>query len=57
MTEPPPSRTGALVAIAFILALVAGGYLLTRHLATISKTEDCLLAGRRNCAPVTEGTK
>ena len=49
---PPPSRLRALVALALLLVLVAGGYVLARHLAGVAKTEDCLMAGRRNCAPI-----
>lgn len=48
----PPSRARALAALVLLLALVAGGYLLARHLASVARTEDCLMAGRRNCAPV-----
>ena len=55
MTEqepPPPSRVRALVALALLLLLVVGGYLLARHLSAVTRTEDCLMAGRRNCAPI-----
>ena len=50
---PPPSRAGALAALVLLLVLVAGGSVLARHLASVTKTEDCLMAGRRNCAPIT----
>jgi hypothetical protein len=50
--EPPPSRTRALVALLLLLALVGGGWLLAQHLAQVARTEDCLMAGRRNCAPI-----
>lgn len=50
--EPPPSRARALLALLLLLALVAGGWVLARHLAQVARTEDCLMAGRRNCAPV-----
>ena len=49
---PPPSRPRALLALLLLLALVAGGWVLARHLAQVAKTEDCLMAGRRNCAPI-----
>ena len=49
---PPPSRARALAALVLLLVLVAGGYVLARHLASVTKTEDCLMAGRRNCAPI-----
>jgi hypothetical protein len=50
--EPPPSRARALLALVLLLALVAGGWVLARHLAQVARTEDCLMAGRRNCAPI-----
>lgn len=50
--DPPPSRPRALLALLLLLALVAGGWVLARHLAQVARTEDCLMAGRRNCAPV-----
>lgn len=50
--SPPPSRARALVALVMLLALVAGGWVLARHLSGVAKTEDCLMAGRRNCAPI-----
>ncbi len=50
--EPPPSRMRALAALVLLLALVAAGYVLARHLAGVTATEDCLMAGRRNCAPI-----
>lgn len=49
---PPPSPWRALAALLLLLALVAGGWLLSRQLSQVAKTEDCLMAGRRNCAPV-----
>jgi hypothetical protein len=50
--EPPPSRARTLAALVLLLALVGGGFVLARHLAEMAKTEECLMAGRRNCAPV-----
>jgi hypothetical protein len=37
--------------IAILLACI-GGYFLVMKLIDISRTEDCLLAGRHNCAPI-----
>ena len=45
---PPPSRARALAALVLLVLLIAGGYVLARHLASVTKTEDCLMAGRRN---------
>ena len=50
--EPDPSRARTLVALLLLLALVGGGFVLARHLAHVAKIEECLMAGRRNCAPV-----
>ncbi len=54
MTEPPsegPSR-GALIALLVIVALVAGGFWLSRHIREANRIQDCVMAGRSNCAPV-----
>jgi hypothetical protein len=43
----------AILAILAIIALVCvGGYFLLMKLIDVSRQEDCLLAGRRNCAPI-----
>ena len=55
--DPPPSRRRALVALLLLVALVGGGWLLARHLASVSRTEDCLMAGRRNCGPSIPSTR
>jgi hypothetical protein len=48
-TLSPP----AILAILVIIALVCvGGYFLLMKLIDVSRQEDCLLAGRRNCAPI-----
>jgi hypothetical protein len=49
--DPPPSRGRALAALLVLMVLVGLGYLLSRHLAGVSRVEDCLMAGRRNCGP------
>jgi hypothetical protein len=42
-----------ILVILTILALVCvGGYFLLMKLIDVSRQEDCLLAGRRNCAPI-----
>jgi hypothetical protein len=43
----------AILVILITIALVCiGGYFLLMKLADVSREEDCLLAGRRNCAPI-----
>jgi hypothetical protein len=49
-------RTLSPLAIFVILTTIAlacvGGYFLLMKLIDVSRQEDCLLAGRRNCAPI-----
>lgn len=48
--EQAPSG-GAILAFFVVLAIVlVGGYFLLMKLIEISRQEDCMLAGRRNCA-------
>lgn len=51
--EPPdgPSR-GALVALVLVVALAAGGFWLWQRVHTANQVQDCVMAGRTNCAPV-----
>ncbi len=46
-----PGR-GALVALVVILLLVVGGLWLARTLHSVGRLQDCVMAGRSNCAPV-----
>jgi hypothetical protein len=48
--EPP--RRGAMVALLVVIALILGGLYVSHVLRNVSQTEDCLMQGRRNCAPV-----
>jgi hypothetical protein len=53
--EPEPdSRRAALLGLAVILLLVVAGYFLVGALQRNADMEDCLMSGRRNCAPVIE---
>jgi hypothetical protein len=45
-------RTAALMGFIVILMLAIAGVVLVRELAKNAKLEDCLMAGRRNCAPI-----
>jgi hypothetical protein len=46
------SRRPALIGLAVILALVVIGYFLMTSLRQNANMEDCLMSGRRNCAPI-----
>jgi hypothetical protein len=58
MSEPrddrpdPDSRRGAVIGLAVILLLVVAGYFLVGALQRNASMEDCLMSGRRNCAPI-----
>ena len=41
-----------LAALVFLALLVIGGVWLANAISRNSKLEDCLMAGRRNCAPI-----
>ncbi len=45
-----------IAAFVFLAALVAGGVWLIDAMVKDSKLQDCLMAGRRNCAPLDIGT-
>lgn len=40
------------VAFAFVLALIGAGLWLADTMAAMRKSQDCVMQGRRNCAPV-----
>jgi hypothetical protein len=48
----PDSRRGAVIGLAIILALVVAGYFLMTALHEKAALEDCLMSGRKNCAPI-----
>jgi hypothetical protein len=45
-------RTAALMGFIVILVLAIAGVVLVRELGQSAKLEDCLMSGRRNCAPI-----
>ena len=45
-------RSAALIGLIIILALAVAGVVLVRELREKSRLEDCLMAGRTNCAPI-----
>jgi hypothetical protein len=51
----PASNRGALVALGVVVALILAGLWLTHVLGGAASVQDCLAAGRTNCAPVSTG--
>jgi hypothetical protein len=50
--EAERRRSSALMGLIVILSLAIAGVVLLRGLAEKSRLEDCLMAGRTNCAPI-----
>jgi len=50
--EQTMSPGAIFVVLAMIALACVGGYFLLMKLIDVSRQEDCLLAGRRNCAPI-----
>ena len=48
----PDSRRAALIGLAVVLLLVVASYFLVGALQRNAEMEDCLMSGRRNCAPL-----
>jgi hypothetical protein len=47
-----PRRHVLLVAMAIIVVLAGVGWLIVRQLMADSKLQDCVMSGRKNCAPL-----
>jgi hypothetical protein len=54
--EDADRRTAGLAAIVVVLLLLIGGLLLTQTLRKKSQLEDCLMAGRRDCDSLLNGS-
>ena len=50
--EEPDSRRPAVIGLAVVLVLVVVAYFLVTALRENANLEDCLMSGRRNCAPI-----
>ena len=65
--EPPADPAGStdqrganrrnVIGLAVVVAIALLGWLLIRELQAKSKLEDCLLSGRRDCAPIEDGAR
>jgi hypothetical protein len=52
-TAAPEQRTSLrMLSIALLVGLMIGGWFLFRQLQANSKLQDCVMSGRRNCAPI-----
>ena len=50
--EDHTTGRGALIALAVVVVLVLGGIWLAHVLGGAASVQDCVAAGRSNCAPV-----
>jgi hypothetical protein len=50
--DEPTSGRGALIALLVLAALIGGGLWLSHVLGGAAGVQDCMAAGRTNCAPV-----
>lgn len=51
-TDGEERRTAALMGLIVILVLAIAGVALVQALRSKASLEDCLMSGRRNCAPI-----
>ena len=57
LREEANRQTASLAAVVVILLLLAAGLFLVHTLRHAASVEDCLMAGRRNCDAVANGTR
>jgi hypothetical protein len=50
--SPPRWRYTSLVTVAIVVLLAGAGWLLVRQMVSDAKLQDCVMSGRKNCAPV-----
>jgi hypothetical protein len=50
--DDQPPRRGALIALIVVVVLIVGGLWLSRTLHSVGSLQDCVMSGRKNCAPV-----
>jgi hypothetical protein len=46
------SNRGKVIGLAVAAVLIGLGWLLVQTLGSASRTQDCLMSGRTNCAPI-----
>ena len=52
LPRPPPSRIAPMYMLLLFILVTIGGYFLVKKLMQMSAIQDCVMAGRRNCAPI-----
>lgn len=50
--DDQPNRRGALIGLVVIVVLVLGGIWISHVIRGASAIQDCVMAGRTNCAPI-----
>jgi hypothetical protein len=50
--EDEPQSPFNAFAIVMLIILVVGGWFLIQWLTSTSKLQDCVMSGRKNCAPI-----
>ena len=53
MNDSEPPRKATIGALILIVLIVTGGVWIQRHIRANSLIEDCMMQGRKNCAPIT----
>jgi hypothetical protein len=54
MQDSEPPRKAAIGALILIVLIVIAGVWIQRHIRANSVLEDCMMQGRKNCAPITQ---
>jgi hypothetical protein len=52
-----PPLPSWILPVVMLATLIIGGWFIIENLAADSKTEDCMMAGRRNCVPPIDTSK
>jgi hypothetical protein len=50
--ETRRARYGPLVALGVAVVLAVAGWILVQRLMAMSRLQDCVMSGRKNCAPI-----
>jgi hypothetical protein len=53
--ESAAKRYGPLIALAVVVLLAAVGWMVIERLMAMSRMQDCVMSGRKNCAPIDTG--